>query len=387
MVSELISQRAYATEAGTRRFLQRHGRDKAPDAYAHLGHLTLSSVGIGTYLGTPCEQTDQAYAAAVIDAVRRGINVVDTASNYRCQRSEIAVGQALKTLIDGGEIYRSEVLVASAAGLVAFDGAPAPDAAQWFREATVGRGLCDEAELVAGCHCMAPAYLRETLLKSLENLALETLDVYFVHNPETQLHLTDRTLFDERLRRAFEALEEAADQGLTRVYGIASWAGVRARQTERDWLSLERVIAIAEQVAGSRHRCRALQLPLNLAMPEAMLRANQPVRGQLLTPLQAAERLGMVVFSSSPLHQGRLGKSSLGHVPALPPECVPEVGERAAIQALQFARSVPGVACTLVGMRQLDHVAMGAQLLHHQRAPAGWVHAAAQPNPSGSYAI
>jgi diketogulonate reductase-like aldo/keto reductase len=55
-------------------------------------------IGIGTYLGEPDERTDQAYADAVVAAVESGANVIDSAINYRFQRSERSVGAALEEL-------------------------------------------------------------------------------------------------------------------------------------------------------------------------------------------------------------------------------------------------------------------------------------------------
>ncbi|MBM4345607.1 MAG: aldo/keto reductase, partial [Deltaproteobacteria bacterium] len=274
MVSELISQRPYATEAGTQRFAARHGGLSAADAYSSVGRMRVSSVGLGTYTGPATDEADDQYEQAVTDAVRRGINVFDTASNYRHQRSERAIGRALRGLFDRGEIYRSEVLVASKAGFVPFDGAPPCDPQAFLRDQTVGAGLCDDHELVAGCHCLAPEFLLRTLQQSRHNLGLQTIDVYFLHNPDTQLQTCDLDTVHDRLRRAFTALEGAADQGAIRVYGLATWSGLRARSQERDFLSLFDCVRIAEQVAGSRHRFRAVQLPVNLAMPEAHTRRN-----------------------------------------------------------------------------------------------------------------
>lgn len=179
---------------------------------------------------------------------------------------------------------------------------------------------------------------------------------------------------DDRLRRAFERLELAADRGQIRVYGIATWSGLRAKPHERDHLSLERVLQCAHDVAGSRHRCRAIQLPMNLMMPEAFILNNQVVRGELMTLLQAAQRLGLVVFGSGPLLQGKLTKRWPAHVPVLHEDF------DAAATALQFARSLPGVASTLVGMASLDHVAENTRLLSQPRAPQAWFARAAQPD-------
>jgi aryl-alcohol dehydrogenase-like predicted oxidoreductase len=373
MLSELIIHRAYATEAGTQRFADRHGHDKAADAYGLFGQLRLSSIGLGTYLGPSTDAADEAYVHAVIDGIRRGINVIDTASNYRCQRSERAVGKALRHLLESGEVYRSEILVTSKAGFVPFEGCPPPDVSGYIRAVTVERGLCLDSELMAGCHCMAGDYLTATLDQSRANLGLETIDAYFVHNPETQLQMLDRAVFRERLRDAFTALEAAADRGWIRVYGLATWSGVRAKPHERDYISLEDAVQVAQEVAGPRHRFKALQVPVNLAMPEAHLAANQIVRGQAMTVLQAAERLGLMVFASSPLHQGKLIRRQPAHVPDLASEHPTAGLPPTLLRALQFSRSLPGVATALVGMGSPEHVADNARLLRVRRAPPSWL--------------
>ncbi len=379
MVSELVNQRAYATEAGTRRFVERHSQGRPDDAFSHVGMLHLSSLGLGTYLGPATDEGDVSYIEAVVEAVRQGINVIDTAANYRHQRSERAVGVAIGQLIAMGEVYRSELLVASKAGFVAFDGVVPGDRAQHCVEVTVGHGLAAPDELMARCHCIAPDFIAASLDRSLVNLGLETVDVYFLHNPETQLHELTADVFYERLRRAFARLEQAADEGKVRVYGIATWSGLRARPDERDHVSLERVLACAEEVAGSRHRCRAIQLPLNVLMPEAATFRCQSVKGQWLTPLEAAAELGLVAFTSGTLHQGRLATN--GTSDALP--LIPDAAggpERllTADDALQFARSVDGVTTALVGMADIEHVRANVASLKAGRPTRSWVEALLQ---------
>ena len=58
--------------------------------------LHLSSIGMGTYLGQPSEEDDQAVENAVFESVKSGaVNVIDTAINYRAMRSEKSIGRAL----------------------------------------------------------------------------------------------------------------------------------------------------------------------------------------------------------------------------------------------------------------------------------------------------
>lgn len=351
MVSELVSQPHFATEAGTRRFVQRHAPARGgAEAYSDVGRLHLSSLGAGTYLGPPDDATDARYVEALVEAVRQGLNVIDTAANYRAGRAERCVGQALSRLTQMGEIFRSEVLVSSKAGLVTPE-AGATDPLAGLRAATVGAGLCADDELCCSCHCMAPAFLRASLERSLQRMSLKSLDVYFVHNPECQLQEVPRPLVMDRLRRAFQALEQAADDGLIRAYGVATWTGLRARPEERDYLSLQEILGLAHEVAGIRHRCRAVALPLSVRMPEAWNYPNQQVGGRWVSAIEAARHFGLVTLAAAPLQQGIVGRG----------------GPEAVAQALQFARSVPGVASSLVGMSQIAHVRDNAALLGHPR--------------------
>lgn len=375
MVSELISHRSWCTEAGTKRFWERHSHGKASDAYNLTFQLRLSSVGMGTYLGPPTDEADAAYVDAIVDGVRRGINVIDTAGNYRCQRGERVVGEALKRLIAEGEIWRSEVLISTKAGFVPFDGEPPADIADWVHSQTVGQGLACADEVVGGIHCMSPAYLRTALDRSLNNLQLDTLDVMFLHNPEAQLQVIDRGTFDDRLRAAFQVMEEAVAAGKIRAYGVATWTGLRARPEERDHLSMQRCVELAREIAGLRHKFLAVQMPLNIAMPEALSRQNQLVRGKLCNAVDAAKELGLLTLGSGALWQGKLKHQRMPHVPELEP------GLDAVELALQFARSAPGVTSALVGTRTVEHAAHNAGVMRHPKAPAAWMEAVLHERP------
>src|SRR6476661_6874049 len=108
-----------ATPEGTARYRERfpHGR------FREQHGLVLSSIGIGTYLGNPDEATDDGYTRSVVRAVELGVNVIDTAANYRFQRSERAIGAALKILINEHNIARDEFVICTKGGYLPFDGA------------------------------------------------------------------------------------------------------------------------------------------------------------------------------------------------------------------------------------------------------------------------
>ncbi len=91
-----------ATPDGTQRYAERFKEIAAEGHFRKAQRLTVSSLGVGTYLGQPNDATDASYAAALVEAGLAGFNVFDTAINYRFQRSERNVGTALKVLANKG---------------------------------------------------------------------------------------------------------------------------------------------------------------------------------------------------------------------------------------------------------------------------------------------
>ena len=67
-------------------------------------------------------ETDNAYRESVAEAARSGCNVIDTAVNYRFQRSERSVGQAIDDLISSGDVRRDQLVVSTKGGRVAVGG-------------------------------------------------------------------------------------------------------------------------------------------------------------------------------------------------------------------------------------------------------------------------
>lgn len=345
-----------ATPNGTSGYADRivAGGTAVRDHYRAAAGLTVASIGLGTYLGDPDDATDMLYAEAVTEAVRLGCNVVDTAINYRFQRSERAIGAALERLFSSGEARRDEIVVSTKGGYVPFDGeAPrsAADVRDYLERTFFTPGVCTPSEMASrGQHCMAPRYLAHQLDRSLENLGLDAVDVYYVHNPEGQLPEVGRDEFEKRIRSAFELLETKVADGKIGRYGAATWNGFRVPPSARDYLSLARLDAIARDVAGPDHNFRIVQLPHNLAMPEAYAFTNQPRENDAGPLLEVAAELGIAVFCSAPLLQSRLAGSPPSEI------CAAMGFTDGAKCALQFTRSTPGVASALVGMKRVAHV-------------------------------
>lgn len=346
----------FATAAGTA-----HYRNRFPEL-AQAGHfrrslnvpgageLWLPSIGLGTYLGEITPEADKAYTEAVRTALTSGINLLDTAINYRHQRSERNIGAALHELISGGELQRDEVVVCTKAGFLSFDGEIPPIPGAYFRTEYIDRGIFKPADLAGGMHCMAPAYLADQLERSRRNLGLETIDVFYVHNPETQLGEVPREPFRARLREAFLMLEDAVKAGTIRYYGVATWNAFRTAPTARDSINLGDTVEIAREAGGDHHHFRFVQLPFNLGMPEAFAYRNQHIGNESLSMLDAAARAGIVVVGSAALSQGQLTRN----LPAFIQERLGADTDSG--NAIQFSRSTPNLAVALVGMGRPEHV-------------------------------
>ncbi|HTM49746.1 MAG TPA: aldo/keto reductase [Bryobacteraceae bacterium] len=312
-----------ATPEGSARYTARFSM---PRFYRTASGLSVSSLGLGTYLGGLDQRFDDGYTASVAAAVCGGINFLDSAINYRHQRSERSIGAALSRLFASGEFQRDEIVVCTKAGFLT-PGAVDPETLR-------------DGDVVGGMHSMAPDFLSDQIDRSRANLGLATLDVFYLHNPESQLGQVPRDLFDERVRSAFTRLERIADEGRIGLYGMATWDGFRKAP---GGLGLERILEIAREAGGPEHRFRFIQLPYNLAMTEAY--------SQRPSVLETAREGGVTVIASASLLQAKLAVE----LPAPLARQLPGL-ETDAQRAIQFVRSTPGITVALVGMSSPEHV-------------------------------
>lgn len=310
---------------------------------------------MGTYLGECSDEDDIGYAQTLRAALAEGINLVDTASNYRCQRSERVIGRTLETMIERGDARRDELVICTKGGYVALDGQAPPSRAEyesWLDETLIAPGIVRRDDLVRAGHSIAPSFLAHQLAQSRTNLQLKAIDIYYLHNPEEQLLGVDRATFRKRLRAAFTLLEERAEHGEIGGYGCATWMGLRVGPEHRQHLALAELVATAREIAGTSHHFQAVQLPVSLAMPEAARVPTQPLGRKLVPLLQAADALGVAVVASAPLMHGRLTTGLPDELRAVFPECTSD-----AQRALRFTSSLPGVSAVLAGMRRPSHLA------------------------------
>jgi aryl-alcohol dehydrogenase-like predicted oxidoreductase len=345
-----------ATKEGTARYAAKFPR-AARGHFRDAHRLNLSSLGMGTYLGQPDAKTDENYTASAIAAGESGLNVFDAAINYRFQRSERSIGAALKQLAAKG-FAREEFVVCTKGGYLTPDGAMPADANDYFFREYIQPGVFTAKDIVGGGHCMTPKFLKNQIGRSLKNLGVSCIDIYYLHNPETQLSEMPKEAFLGRVRDAFTFLESAVEAGELSYYGMATWNGFRQDAGASDGMQLAELAQIAQEIAGGRHHFRFVQLPFNLGMTEALTLGNQLVAGHKRTMMEAASDLDVTLIASASLLQGQVAKNLPGFV-------AEALGlENDAARALQFVRSSPGITTALVGMSRVAHAQANAKLVN-----------------------
>ncbi|WP_267642517.1 aldo/keto reductase [Haloarchaeobius amylolyticus] len=310
----------------------------------------VSSIGLGTYLGDPTDAVDERYHESIVTALESGVNVVDTAINYRCQRSERVVGEAVRD----ADVDRDAVLVATKGGFVPFDGERPANPGQYVQSEYVDSGIADPDDLVRGSHCIAPDYIDDQLDRSLDNLGLDHVDLYYVHNPETQLADRSREAVYDQLEATFERLERRADEGDIQHYGVATWECFRVPPEHDSYLSLAEIVgrarSAAKTVGNAATHFRAVQLPFNVHMADAFTVEGQSSADGAVSTLALAHQADLDVFTSASILQGDLTAE-------LPEDVGAKLSGDSTVQkAINFARSAPGVTSSLVGMSRPEHV-------------------------------
>ena len=337
----------FATRDGTANFAKRQPK-VANNFYKNFAGLTLSSVGIGTYLGNPDDATDVLVKDAVKTSVKSGINVIDTAINYRAQKAERSVGKAIAELVQSGDAKREEVFVSTKNGYVTNDGDVNEEFWVNIQNSLVKPGVIKSGDISSGYHCMTVPYLQDQLERSMKNLGLDCIDLMYLHNAaEGQLQDISKEEFSKKLQDVFSFYESQRKSGAIKYYGMATWECFRVAPNHPQYLSVFDIVKIAKDVGGQDHGFRFIQLPYNMYLDQALTAKTQGDSNQY-TILESAIQLGIGVFASVPLMQAKL----------LAPNVLPEFGQmsKPSHRAIQFVRSTPGIIAPLVGQKSQAHV-------------------------------
>ena len=378
-----------ATALGTARYASRKIEEGMPSsAFRLLGRtgLTNSIVGFGCYR---ISQESPTHRASLELALGRGCNLIDTSTNYTDGSSERVVGDVLREGIRQGSMARDEIIVVSKVGYV--QGSNLELAMRKERE---GSPYPEMVKYADGCwHCIHPEFISDQLGRSLERLGLETLDSYLLHNPEyffsdahhredgTPLALL-REQFYDRIRRAFERLEDEVGKGRIAHYGVSSNT-FGGRPGTFEMTSMTQMLEIARDIAGhrhgdpTRHHFSVVQLPMNFFESDPMLEKNNGQdRQETALEFALEKELGLLVnrplnsfFKGQLLRLADFGDEHAGakeisqaishQVNYFLPESL--TGQSLSRRAIAVLANTAGVSCVLNGMRRQEYVddAMG----------------------------
>ncbi|OIO70079.1 MAG: hypothetical protein AUJ58_04135 [Zetaproteobacteria bacterium CG1_02_55_237] len=334
------------------------GNVPLPEFYKTFRGATVSGIGVGTWMGDTSSATDVRYIETLVHAASRGINVFDTAINYRHMQAERCVGSAVQQLVKSG-IPRQALLVASKGGYITHDAADARNPNDYLRQEYLDSGLISEEEM-ARSHAINPQFIRQQIGQSLSNLNLESVDIYYLHNPEDALAALGEKAFYKLLTETFAALEEFVAAGKIGCYGLATWHAFRVPKDDPRHMSMAKAIKAARDAAGSgQHHFEVIQLPFNIRDNQALMLPTQRVGRVLLPALKAAEKLGLYVMSSASVLQGEgIADAEAPRLLAAAP------GYTLITAALQVGRSTPGIGTALVGMRRMHSVEEALAVAH-----------------------
>ena len=301
----------FATPETTNRLAaQKQGvfHERRRPLYAGGPHVSL--VGFGSYrigfspgLGFP------ACKDALDLALRRGVNIVDTSTNYGNGQSELLIGQTLASLVASSALTREQVVLVSKAGYA--QGNTLELLQQRERE---GRPFAPVFKFGSDLwYSLDPDFILDQLERSRTRLGVECLDVFLIHNPEYMLKAFEhntvpaeqaRTEFYAQLKRCFAALEDAVGRGWLRAYGVSSNT-LGATSDDPAAVSLQRLVDTAKSVSEN-HSFKVVQCPLNWVEVNPI--AVESADDQDNT-LSLAQKLGIGVLVNRPfnaMHDGGL---------------------------------------------------------------------------------
>ena len=344
----------HVTFEGTANFATKN-QTVGKNHFRQFSGLTLSSIGIGTYLGNADNATDILVKEAIKKSVLSGVNVIDTAINYRSQKAERSVRSAVSELIEEGNVKREELFISTKNGYVTNDADVKEEFWEYINNILVKPGIIKSGDISSGYHCMTIPYLENQLKTSLKNLDFDCIDLMYLHNAaEGQLQDISKEEFMKNLRLVFEFYEKQRKEGTIKYYGMATWDCFRVPKENPQHLLLLDVLKLAKEAGGNENGFKFIQLPYNMYLDQALTIQNQTVNGKEMSILDASKNLGIGIFSSVPLMQSKL----------LGPNVIPEFGGlKPAHRALQFVRSTPGIIAPLVGQKSSSHVDENLELV------------------------
>ncbi|MEI7812190.1 MAG: aldo/keto reductase [Ignavibacteria bacterium] len=291
-----------ATSEKTRQYYRKHEGLK----FKRLGKtgFITSICGFGSYR---VDYRVKQHAEALEYALKSGVNLMDTSSNYSDGGSEILIGNIVHDLMEKNIVERDELIIVSKGGYI-----QGTNLTTAMTNEQNGRPYQQVVKCAPDLwHSISPDFLADQITNSLDRLQLNYLDVYLLHNPEyflTYSNVSDirdiRKEYYQRVKTAFEYLETEVSKGRIRFYGISSNTfGEDA--SKRNFTSLEYIVSIANEIDKNNHFA-VVQLPLNLMEKGGANIKNQ--QNGTKTFLEVARENNLGVLINRPLNAVRGNK-------------------------------------------------------------------------------
>ncbi|WP_455756936.1 aldo/keto reductase [Sulfurimonas sp.] len=227
----------------------------------------MSNFAFGTYR---ISEHNPQHISALKEAIKSGVKMIDTSSNYMDGGAERAIALALQEF---DEDIRDEIEIVSKFG--------------YIQNTTLNRHketpFEEVVEYSQDCfHSISQSFQEDQLTKSLERLQLSKLDCYLIHNPEYYfLDAINRGIdkddrLDEMYKRLYDAfmgLELEVQNGRIKSYGISS-NSFSLPQTSEEFLPYEDLLTLADdaaqEIGNETHSFTTIELPLNILEREGL---------------------------------------------------------------------------------------------------------------------
>ena len=260
--------------------------------------LHYSEIGIGTYLGDSNEVIDDRLLKVIEGAILKGINLIDTAPNYRCERSEKVIGSILN------KIDRSKIVLSTKVGFLPFEKKEPQHYDQYFKDRFINSGIINIDNVYGDWQSFHPDYIEWQLNESLKRLNTDYVDIYYLHNPDELLEYIDIDKFYSIIYDAFTFLDKMIKVGKIKYVGISTWNGFLDNELKID---LNKIIDISNNALSSS-RFKFLQVPYSLAMTDYLLKKTQTnlSDNKKYSLMHLANLNNIDVITSAPLYHGKL---------------------------------------------------------------------------------
>jgi aryl-alcohol dehydrogenase-like predicted oxidoreductase len=168
-------------------------------------------------------------------------------------KSEKSIGRALLRLIKDGVISRDEVFISTKNGYVTNDGDyPGVEVMEYMQKMFISTEIIKPNDISSGYKVLNPNYIARCIDKSLVNMQLNCIDLVYIHNAfESWYEDISREEFMQMLSKVFQVYEEYRSRNKIRYYGMETWTCFRVHSNNREYLSLEEIVNVAENVGGN----------------------------------------------------------------------------------------------------------------------------------------